>query len=648
MDKLEDKIRDKIPAILNSEYYVIEKIILDNINLIEEQKDQKVIKKEITINKYSQNREGDLFESILIENESYFVNVDGDAAAKNNDYENIKITSSIEENTRILNPPSLEECPHIPYSFLSNNALIRTLKQTKENETVFSLYKKAKAIVSRYIDQDDYIINLTTIDIIFSYFQDRFNTTHYTGVFGDNGSGKSSIGDVMEALAYRALNTTDPTPPNIFRSLGTVEAGQITLILDEAEKIDQSQEMMSILKTGYDFRKKVSRINQFTGKPERFCTYCLKLIIGEKPPGQYKAKGIMDRTFSLSVFNGDPKNDIKEVLNPTDTGGEENKTLLKEITDFRNTLLAYRLLHFKDRIKNIDIGIKGRNKELIKPCLQLFFNTITEEDKKTYKEIEDTFEILLKTKNSKRDFSLEAALLPIIVDLMYESKKRTITFADFWYELRVKIKGYFDERRPSEYHTEEFGIIYRNSISNILQKLGVESKHRGRFTELIFKKKEILKNALQYNCSIQTKLDDIDSDETCEHSEHSERIESSLETTEENKHKIDDVTFKESNEKVGEESKIDDYHNKNDVNSNGILDPSIKNNSWISQGYSQFSQYSQASSQGYAFDRKKQEEIQENIYRVGRTDTWACRCCKNRGDKWYMRQHPCSGLKKGS
>jgi len=34
------------------------------------------------------------------------------------------------------------------------------------------------------------------------------------------------------------VNTTDPTPANIYRFLGSIEAGQITLILDEAKKID--------------------------------------------------------------------------------------------------------------------------------------------------------------------------------------------------------------------------------------------------------------------------------------------------------------------------------------------------------------------------------------------------------------------------
>jgi len=381
------------------------------------------------------------------------------------------------------------------------------------------LYKKGKSIVSKYIDQDAYIINLISIDILFSYFQDRFNTTHYTGIFGDNGSGKSSIGDVVEALAYRAMNTTDPTPANIFRSLGSTEAGQITLILDEAEKIDQSSEMMSILKTGYDFRKQVSRINQNSGKLEKFYTYCSKYIIGERLPSPNAAKGVLDRTFSLFVYYGKPAYDIKEILNPTETGGKEYEDLYNEINEFRKILFIYRLLHFKDAIPNIDIGISGRNKELVKPYLQLFSNPKSEEDTKIYKEIENTFQNLLKIKNNKKDFTIEAALIPIIIDLMEKSKTNKITFSDFWYILKDSINGHFDEKKPNEYHTEEFGTIYRNTVSNILQKLGVDSKRHNRFTELIFNRKKILKNASQYNISIQTKLD-FEDGECCERCEH--------------------------------------------------------------------------------------------------------------------------------
>ena len=149
----------------------------------------------------------------------------------------------------------------------------------------------------------------------------------------------------------------------------------------------------------------------------------------------------------------------------------------------------------------------------------MFSNVKTEGDKKTFQEIENTFKTLLEIKNNKKEFTLEAAIIPIIVDLMDESKTKTITFSIFWTKLQDYIKGRLDEKKPNEYHTEDFGTIYRNSISNILQKLGVDSKHHSRYTELIFDNKKIMKNACQYNISIQTKLDDEGAH--CERSEDS-------------------------------------------------------------------------------------------------------------------------------
>ena len=95
---------------------------------------------------------------------------------------------------------------------------------------------------------------------------------------------------------------------------------------------------------------------------------------------------------------------------------------------------------------------------------------------------------------------------------MEESKTRTIRFSDFWNQLQYDIKGYYDERKPNEYITEDFGTIYRNSISNSLQKLGIDSKRHNNYTELIFNSKKIMKNAAQYNITIQIKLD-INNDE---------------------------------------------------------------------------------------------------------------------------------------
>ena len=109
---------------------------------------------------------------------------------------------------------------------------------------------------------------------------------------------------------------------------------------------------------------------------------------------------------------------------------------------------------------------------------------------------------------------MEATLIPIIIDLMEKSKTKIISFTDFRYELKDKLNRYFDEKKPNEYLTEEFGTIYRNSISNVLQKIGVNSKRHNSFTGLIFNRKKIMKNASQYNISIQTEIEDS---EGCDH-----------------------------------------------------------------------------------------------------------------------------------
>ena len=71
MEKLEKKIKKTI-GISKEEYNEIENIILsefsDNTEIdLQQLSDKKTNKKEVTVNKYSQNRKGDLFEAVLIQ-----------------------------------------------------------------------------------------------------------------------------------------------------------------------------------------------------------------------------------------------------------------------------------------------------------------------------------------------------------------------------------------------------------------------------------------------------------------------------------------------------------------------------------------------------------------------------------------------------
>jgi hypothetical protein len=129
--------------------------------------------------------------------------------------------------------------------------------------------------VEEYNDQDYNKLVLITTDILYSYFQDKYATTYYDNIVDDNDSGKSSQGITIEAIGYRPVYMTDPSAANIFRCLGSIEPGQCTIILDEADKIDKSPEMMAIFKTGYQLNGKVPKINTNTLRQEFFFTYGL-------------------------------------------------------------------------------------------------------------------------------------------------------------------------------------------------------------------------------------------------------------------------------------------------------------------------------------------------------------------------------------
>ena len=59
---------------------------------------------------------------------------------------------------------------------------------------------------------------------------------------------------------------------------------------------------------------------------------------------------------------GNPQGDIEEAMNPQ--GDPYRKKELDELMHFRKLMLIYRLVHYKDIITEIHIGIKRRNKEL--------------------------------------------------------------------------------------------------------------------------------------------------------------------------------------------------------------------------------------------------------------------------------------------
>jgi hypothetical protein len=348
--------------------------------------------------------------------------------------------------------------------------------------------------VRKYNDQDNPKLNLIAIDLIWSYFQDKFGTTHYLDIVGDNDSGKSSLGNTFEAVGYRAVNMTSPTAPNVFRTLGTIEPGQCILILDEADKIDESIDMMNILKAGYDYNRRVPKTNTNAWKVEWFFAYCVKIIIAEKSLSRFKAKGLLDRALSISTVPGEAELDIKEVTNPQ--GDSELERAYSELLDFRKLMLIYRLIHFEDPIVDLDIGIKRRNRELCKPYLRLFYGT------EAQNEVEQTFQTFIDSKNTRKARSIEAILVPVIVDLVKERGEQ-VASSNVWDFIKANLEG--EPFGPDEYRISDY-TLYRNTITKILEdKFGAEYKHNNKGGSLTFKLDKLQRLYGSYNADIKIK-----------------------------------------------------------------------------------------------------------------------------------------------
>jgi hypothetical protein len=461
--------------------------------------------KEYIVYKYSNKGKDRLREAVIMEGKPYFMAYV--ISDKGKDF----LTSPpiIEEKTRILRPPHEEEYPYEPYEFENVEDPNRYLQRVKK-DNIDSLYLEIRQFWLDFNDLDNNSIVLLSAYTLCSYFQDRFSTVFYLIIVGDNGTGKSVIGDTYESLAYRATVITDTTPAIWYRILGSIEHGQVTIVADEADNIGESDRIMSILKSGYDKNKKISRTDNESYKPEWFYPYCQKIIIAEKSPAEFKARGLLDRSFLIKTYKGFPKYDIKEIRNPQ--GNITRKQIFDQINDLRKRLLVYRLIHFKDPLPEIDIGLDGRNKELCKPILQFFYGLGA--SKEILAEIETALQSFIDIKNERKENSLEAMIYPEIVNAV-SKHGNVITSSEIWHYITSTLEGDLDQKNVNVFNSADYGPVYRNSvIKMICDKFGAKIRHRKTGNELIFNTNYLVNMGKIYGQSkgIQTILVSEDGD----------------------------------------------------------------------------------------------------------------------------------------
>jgi hypothetical protein len=415
----------------------------------------------------------------------------------------VKAISYIEEKTRIIKPLVKEEL-YLPYAYANLDEINSCyLARATLSTTYDMLYRQALSFVKLFTTQDNSRQALIAVDIVWSYFQDKFATCHYPSVYARPGNGKSSTGQTFAAMGYRTIVMTDPSAANVFRIFGSLEPGQCTLVLDEAEKIDTSSEMMTALKNGYDKDGRIFRINNNTGEQKVFYCYGLKFILAEKPPKEWKAEGVIDRQLAWTSQRARTKynDDIKKVMR------EEIKThrqqmLYDNILDFRKLLLVFRLLHFNDPLPELDIGVIARERELCEPLIRLFYGAEAQD------EIVDCLQTFLDEKNEVKRNAIDEVVYAVILDLAPKYFYQVVVDL-FWSTLIEELEGkgsYNPEKDPSQkqkYEFSDFGLQYKSAISrNIKNTFAAKIKHTRAGNVLLFDKEKLVNFATIHSSEV--------------------------------------------------------------------------------------------------------------------------------------------------
>jgi hypothetical protein len=408
----------------------------------------------------------------------------------------ITIVQSIqlEKQNKILKPYEEDSYLSKPYHF-RNKEEVEYYNNEAKKQTLDTIYLNlVKPLWKKYIDADNFHLSLCALDIIFTYFQDLLGLTHYLFFVGNNTSGKSNNLHMFHHLAYRNLMSTDITSANIFRSLGSLDEGQITICEDELDDLEEDRDKKRIYVNGYSVGVPVFRTeespNGGSRKPTKYNTYCFKAFAAERLPDIMKAKGFNQRIIELQCTTGFPEYNIKEIIIGSPAADDTDKNLLAELEHVRKILLMYRLLHYFDQLPNIPVNLKGREKELFYPLVKLFQNTGS-----TLQELKTVVNHFVNKRRESNEQTVHAQIYRSLIELLVKeylqsSKlKLDYLFSEVWDHFLLDLDGEpigninNNNKTTRSADFGELGVISQKEMSKILREIfGSERDKKKRST----------------------------------------------------------------------------------------------------------------------------------------------------------------------
>lgn len=323
--------------------------------------------------------------------------------------------------------------PALPYLFKDMTEIEYFIEQAQK-ETLDSLFAKHKSVWKQIVvASDDGLIILLASDSVYSYFQDKFATTHYDMFVGGPGSGKGAILNGFRYLGYRVVLASDMSGANILDLLSSVESNQITLAEDEFGDIYKDPDKLKIVKVGYDDSAVIPRTldgNTSSRSSRYFFAYCFKVFAAEESPDTERLDGFKDRTFKTNTIKGKPSVYVKELSRPN--GSQKYQKLLARIQYLRKLTLVYRLVHHSETIEMVNTNIEGRALELTGPQIRLFnSDKLASQDKSALKEILPVLSSYLRAKGEISSMTLEAKVYMSLLNLFSNCEKTAAAITDY-------------------------------------------------------------------------------------------------------------------------------------------------------------------------------------------------------------------------
>lgn len=386
----------------------------------------------------------------------------------------VRLAVNIKEKTGRVILPYNDSSGIEPYSFASRLELEQYIQRARL-ENLGTLFRKVQVYVKLFYDTDiQAYVDIVAADTIFTYFQDRLGKTHYLFIYGEPGTGKGVILETINQLAYRAADVTSITGPVLYRVMGSVERGQVTMIIDEANKLEDDALLLNVLKVGYKGNQRVPRIvDNEKNIIEWFYAYCFKVIAAERLPSHWKTGGLLSRCLEIHSAPGRPAMDIGDVLERAND--PQNIKVLEQLEDLRKLLFAYRLLHHHEPIADVRIkDIYGRDTELVKPLVRLF-RTLGDTD--SLETIKSALHHFLKEGNRKKVDSLASEVLKKIKEYITAKNEGKYEFAtaEFWEFLEYEMNGRRVDDRPDTMKFDLLGEVSKTKLGSVLRSLGGQS-----------------------------------------------------------------------------------------------------------------------------------------------------------------------------